>query len=206
MLKYLIMKGIISVFVIIGTLIGCTPAIKNKDNHGHYIICFGDSITRGQGAEPSDSYPQVLGQLITSKTVINAGVSGDTTATALNRLERDVLRKKPFLVIIELGGNDFLQQVPSEETLRNLETMIVAIQAEGAAVALCDLGSGKFMPNYTADYRRLATRTRALFIPGLLEGIINNPRLCSDSIHPNRVGYHLIAQRIHKRLTEYFDL
>jgi acyl-CoA thioesterase-1 len=199
-------KGIISAFVIVVALAGCAPAIKNKDNQGHYIICFGDSITRGQGAELLDSYPEVLGQLITAKTVINSGVSGDTTATALKRLQKDVLKKKPFLVIIELGGNDFLQQVPREETLKNLETMIVAIQAGGAAVALCDLGSGRLMPNYTADYKRLARKTQALLIPGILEDIINNPQLCPDHIHPNRAGYRLIAQRVHKRLSEYFDL
>ena len=200
------MRTIIAALTIGFVLAGCTPAIKNKNNQWQYIICFGDSITYGQGAEPADAYPEVLGKLITSKIIVNAGVPGDTTATALKRLDSDVLAQKPFLVIIELGGNDFLRQIPPEQTLKNLETMIVAIQAEGAAVALCDLGSGMFMPNYTADYKRLARKTQALFIPNLLGGMLNNPQLRYDYIHPNAAGYNLIAQRVYKKLSQYFEL
>jgi len=199
-------RGIVTAVIIGIFLAGCAPPIKNKHNQGQYIICFGDSITSGEGAESAASYPEVLGQLITTKAVINAGVSGDTTAAALKRLKKDVLERKPFLVIIELGGNDFLQQVPQNETLKNLEAMIIAIQAEGAAVALCDLGRGIYMPDYAAAYRRLARKTKALFIPDLLRGVINNPQLRSDHIHPNRAGYYLIARRIHKWLSKYFDL
>ena len=93
--------------------------IRNLHSAGETIICFGDSLTEGVGASAGDDYPSVLSRQLGSP-VINAGVRGDTTAAALERLADQVLNKNPRLVILLLGGNDFLRQRPRRETRQNL--------------------------------------------------------------------------------------
>jgi acyl-CoA thioesterase-1 len=180
----------------------CAPSIKNLDSKGEAIICFGDSITKGEGAAEEEAYPKLLEKLM-GREVINAGRDGDTTASALNRVEDDVLSKNPFLVIVELGGNDYLQQIPRENTVKNLEEIIVKIQETNATVALCDVSSGFFLSGYRNDFKKLAAKTGCIFIPRLMEGILDNPTFKSDNIHPNKEGYILIAQRVYKGIKKY---
>src|SRR5437763_9915919 len=87
--------------------------VTNLDSHGSNIIAFGDSLTAGYGANPGEDYPSRLSSMI-GVTIMNAGVSGDTTDTALARIDTDVLARDPRLVIVGLGGNDFLRGVPIE--------------------------------------------------------------------------------------------
>jgi lysophospholipase L1-like esterase len=175
---------------------GCGPApIKNLDSRGKNIICFGDSLTSGGGATPGKDYPSLL-QKEVSLPVINAGVSGDITSDALKRLERDVFDKDPFVVIVLLGGNDFLGKIPKEKTFEDLDTMVVQIQEKGAIVVLCQMRAGFIMRDYAKGYRRIAKERGALLIPNLLGGILDNPNLRSDHIHPNDEGYRIMTQRI----------
>jgi lysophospholipase L1-like esterase len=191
------------IFIIFFILISCSPPIKNLDSKGKTIVCFGNSLTQGVGAEgEEETYPEVLGKL-TGKEVINAGLSGDTTGTALIRLDVEVLNKNPFLVILELGGNDFLRHIPKEVTLKNLERIIMTIQDKGIQVALCDVSSGFILSGYRRDFKRLCQKTGAIFIPRLLEGILDNPSLKYDYIHPNGKGYRIIAQRIYQAISRY---
>jgi acyl-CoA thioesterase-1 len=185
-------------------LVGCEYPIKNLDSKGNAIICFGDSITFGEGALPEESYPQVLSKLI-KRQVVNAGVSGDTSAMGLRRLNDDALSLKPFLVIVELGGNDFMRQAPRKETLDNLKQIILNIQSAGAAVALCDISDGFIMSGYRQDYKELAEKTGSIFIPELMSGILTDPNFKSDQIHPNKDGYALIAQRVYRVLSKNFE-
>ena len=183
-------------------LLGCSPSIKNLNSTGENVVCFGDSITYGVGAEEGKNYPFYLAQMI-ERNVINAGVSGDTTMSALRRIKRDVLDKNPYLVIVELGGNDFLRKMPLKETLRNLEEIITHIQGKGAIVVLCDVSTGFIMRGYSVHLGKIARKHGAVFIPHLLEGIINNLKLKSDYIHPNSKGYKIIAQRIYAAIKPY---
>lgn len=183
-------------------LTSCSSPIKNLDSQGENIICFGDSITYGAGAEKGRDYPSILAKLI-GRNVINTGVSGDTTSSALNRVVRDVLERDPYLVIVELGGNDFLQGLPKEETLANLRKIILKIQKKGSAVALADVSCGVFLSGYRKDYKRLAKETGSILIPRLLGGILDNPSLKSDNIHPNSSGYKIIARRVYKSIKSY---
>ena len=182
--------------------VSCNPSIKNTDSQGESIICFGDSITYGTGATYDKDYPSVLEEFL-GIDVINAGVEGDTTEDALARLESDVLKKEPYLVIIELGGNDFLQKVPIQHTLQNLEEVIIRIQEQGAMVALCDTSGLFAMRSYGREFEKLARQTESLFVPKLLEGILENPNLKSDYIHPNSAGYEVVAQRIYQVIKPY---
>jgi len=194
----------IFLFIIIFLVVSCAPAIKNLDSKGENIICFGNSITKGIGAKKDETYPVVLEKIL-KREVINAGVSADTTSSALKRLERDVLNKTPFLVIIELGGNDFLQKVPKKETLKNLEEIIIRIQEKGAVVALCDISCGLTLSGYRGDFRKLAKKTGSILVPRLLDNILDSSAHRFDYIHPNKKGYSLIAQRVYKAIIPYME-
>jgi acyl-CoA thioesterase-1 len=184
-------------------LCGCVKSeIRNRDAQGANIICFGDSITFGYGANPEEDYPTALAKLV-SLPVINAGVDGDTTFEALKRLESDVLDKDPKLVIVEFCGNDFLKKIPKEDTIKNLVVIIERIQAKGAMVALADISAGAFFREYRAAFKKLAAEKKAIFIPALLNKIITNPAMKSDFFHPNARGYQIIARRIYQAITPY---
>ncbi|HEX9788621.1 MAG TPA: arylesterase [Candidatus Binatia bacterium] len=169
--------------------------IRNLRSAGETIICFGDSLTEGVGAGTGEDYPTVLSRQLGSP-VINAGRRGDTTAQALQRLSAAVLQKRPRLVIVLLGGNDFLRQLPRRETRRNLEEIVRRIQAEGAMVAIAGVRLGLFTDEFSSIFEETAERFGALYIPQVMKGVLTDSSLRSDSIHPNGAGYRLIAERI----------
>ncbi len=169
--------------------------IRNLQSRGENIICFGDSLTEGVGAGNSENYPSVLARQI-PHPVINAGRRGDISADGLSRLERDVLGRNPRLVIVLFGGNDFLRQIPISETKKNLEQIIQRIQEHGAMVVLVGMRLGLFTDEYGPIYEEIAKQHGALYIPEVLKGILSDPRLKSDSVHPNGAGYRLMAERI----------
>jgi len=191
--------------ILVAIFAGCAkPEIKNVDAKGSNIICFGDSITFGYGAGPGEDYPHVLAKLV-KLPVINAGVDGDTTFLALERLENDVLAKSPRLVIVEFCGNDFLKKIPKEDTVKNLEKIIDRIQERNVMVALIDISAGMFFQEYRAAFKKLAAKKKAIFIPVILSKIITNPAMKSDFFHPNARGYQLVARRIDKAISPYIQ-
>lgn len=191
------------VIVLSIALSGCAKQeIKNLDAKGNSIICFGDSITFGYGANPGEDYPAALGKMVKLE-VINAGVDGDTSFSALERLEQDVLSKKPRLVIVEFCGNDFLKKIPKETTVKNLSEVIDRIQAKGIMVALVDISAGMFFREYRAAFKKLAEEKQAIFIPVVLYKIITNPSMKSDFFHPNVRGYKVIASRVYNAIARY---
>lgn len=191
--------------LLVTVFIGCAKReIKNIDSKGTNIICFGDSITFGYGVEPGEDYTSALAKLMPIP-VINMGIDGDTSTEALKRLESDVLGREPLLVIIEFGGNDFLRKIDKEVTLNNVKEMIEKIQAKGAMVAIVDISAGMFLAEYRAAFSKLAREKKAIFIPSILRGIITNPHLKSDFIHPNAEGYKIVAQRIYCSIIPYLN-
>lgn len=180
------------------------PEIKNIDSRGKNIICFGDSITWGYGANSGEDYPSMLAKMV-SFPVINAGIDGDTTVEAVKRFDSDVSESEPLLVIIEFGGNDFLRKIPQEITLKNIREMVDKSQGQGAMVAIADISSGMFLKEYRTEFSKLAKEKQVIFIPGILSGIITNPSLKSDFIHPNAGGYRLISQRVYRAIISYLN-
>ena len=181
-------------------LAGCAKReIKNLDSGGKNIICFGDSITFGYGVAQGEDYPAVLSKMV-QMPVINAGMDGDTSSEALKRIKSDVLDKDPFLVIVEFAGNDFLEKIPLETTVNNIKEMVKLIQDRGALVAVVDISAGLFLRDYRLAFNRLAKEEGAIFVPSVLSGIITNPSMKSDFIHPNSEGYKIIAQRVYRTI------
>jgi len=166
---------------------------------GEKIICFGDSLTYGTGASDGKDYPSQLSQMI-SAPVINAGVPGDTTARALQRLEPDVLEYSPDIVLITLGGNDLKNGIAKDVAFENLRVIVEAIQEQGAHVIIGGLHIPFRDRGFASGYIELADETGATLIPNILEGIIGNRKLMSDPIHPNDAGYKIVAERFHEAL------
>jgi acyl-CoA thioesterase I len=132
--------------------------------------------------------------------VLNAGYRGDTTARAMQRLRTSVVDKNPRLVILLLGGNDFLRQVPARETRENLKEIVRRIQAHGAMVAIAGIKLGFFTDEYGPIFEETAAEFGAIYIPQVMKGIFNDTKLKSDQIHPNSAGYRLIAERIAEKI------
>jgi acyl-CoA thioesterase I len=180
-------------------LSGCDGAdfdkIRNIRSSGQAIVCFGDSLTEGVGAGSGEDYPAMLSRHL-AMPVLNAGQRGDTTAQALERVSDEVLSKNPRLVVVFLGGNDFLRQVPRQETRKNLEEIVRRVQAHGAMAVIAGMRLGFFTDEYAPVYEETARLLGALYIPGVMKDILSNAKLRSDPIHPNGAGYRLLAERI----------
>lgn len=162
---------------------------------GETVVFLGDSITRGYGLSEGEAFPALVAAAL-GVPFVNAGVSGDTTATALARLERDVLAHRPRLTVVELGGNDYLRRVPVEETLRNLDAILRELATQGGMVVLLHVSLGLVGDPYLEGFRAAAERHGALLVPDVLRGILSSPDLKLDPIHPNAKGQRLIAERV----------
>jgi len=174
-------------------------SIRNVRSAGETIICFGDSLTEGVGAGAGEDYPSFLSRQL-AFPVINAGLRGDTSAQALERLPTSVLNKNPRLVIVLLGGNDFLRQVPRQETRKNLAEIVRRIQDAGSMVVVAGLRLGLFTDEYGPIFEETARQFDALYVGQVMKGILNDSSLRSDPIHPNGAGYRLIAGRIAEKI------
>jgi len=169
--------------------------IKNYPSSGTNIIAFGDSLVQGVGSSGSGGFVSILsGQL--GLPIENLGRGGDTTATALTRLD-NVLERDPKIVLILLGGNDYIQRISKEKTFSNLGIIISSIQDKGAIVILLGVRGGILKDNYKDDFKELAKEYKTAYIPNVLDDLLGNPGLMSDTIHPNNQGYQIIADRIY---------
>lgn len=169
--------------------------VTNLDSRGTSVIAFGDSLTAGFGAAKGEDYPSKLSSVI-GAPIINAGRSGDTTESALRRLEDDVLARDPRIVIVGLGGNDVLRRVPMSDTKNNLEAIVRRIQGAGAMVVLLGFEFPTFGADYGGLYEEIADENGCLLVPDVLDDILTDRTMKSDEIHPNAAGYDLMARRV----------
>jgi len=169
--------------------------IKNYPPRGTNVIAFGDSLIEGVGATKNNDLISQVSRL-TGVPIINAGVGGNTTAQGLARLETDVLSKDPKVVIVLLGGNDFLRKVDKAETFANLQQIVDRIHEKGAAVLLLGVRGGILRDTYEKDFKEFAERNRVAYVSNVLDDVLGNRELMADQIHPNDRGYAVIAQRV----------
>jgi len=169
------------------------------------IVAFGNSLTAGLGVSPNQSYPAYLQRALDAAgydyRVVNAGVSGETTAGGVRRVSW-VLNSKPAIVILELGANDGLRGLSLQQTKANLERIIQQLQQASATVVLAGM---KLPPNYGQDYtagfeslyQALAKQYRLTLIPFFLDGVAGSSSLNqADGIHPTGEGYRLIVEKV----------
>jgi acyl-CoA thioesterase I len=169
------------------------------------ITVLGDSLTAGLGVAADEAFPALLQARLQREgydyRVVNAGVSGDTSAGGLRRVDW-VLKSKPDLVVVALGANDGLRGQPPAALRDNLEAIIARLRAAGAQVLLAGM---RMPPNYGAEYTKefaavfpeVARRTRVAFMPFLLDGVAAEPRfLLPDGLHPSAAGHRVIAGKL----------
>jgi len=175
------------------------------------IVCMGDSLTAGYGVDEDKAYPALLESRLQEAgypfTVINAGVSGETSSGALSRLEW-MLTLAPDIVILETGANDGLRGVDPALTRRNIETIVHQLQARGIVVVLAgmqmvrNLGS-EFTRSFGVIYPEIADTTGVILIPFFLEGVAGRPALNqADGIHPTAEGYRRITANLYPYVLE----
>ena len=172
---------------------------------GPLLVALGDSLTAGLGLDPDQAYPALLERRLRAEgsdlTVVNAGVSGDTTAAGLRRSEW-ALEGDVRILIVALGGNDGLRGLPVDQMKRNLAEIVSLARSRGIAVLLAGMEAPpNFGAIYTAQFRRvfheLAGEHDVAFMPFLLEGVAGDPALNqTDGIHPTAAGAVIVADRV----------
>ena len=169
------------------------------------IVCFGDSLTAGYGADPGKSYPDYLQADLDAKgyqyRVVNQGISGNTTKDGLQRVD-SVVAMKPAIVIVEFGGNDGLRGVPINDSRTNLDQILAALKAAGAKTVLAGI---TLPPNYGPDYIRqfnetyvlLAKKYNTPMLPFLLKDVYGvDGMMQSDNTHATAEGNRIVANNV----------
>lgn len=161
-------------------------------------VAFGDSLTQGFGANEGGDYPSQLAKRLRVK-IRNLGVSGNTTADGLARVDQAVALQ-PRVVLLCLGGNDTLRGVPAEQTFANLATLIDRFHRGGSFVVLLGVRGAGLTDAKAKRFEQLAKDKRVLLVPNILDGVLFTPSLMADQIHPNDQGYAKIAERLEETL------
>ncbi len=175
--------------------------ITNSPPKNSTIIAFGDSLVQGIGSTEGHDFVSVLGNKL-RRPIENLGISGETSEQGLNRVDA-VMAKNPGTVLVLFGGNDYLRKVPQEETFRNLKTIITKLQGSGAMVVLLGIRGGLLGNKFKASFKKLAGETGVVYVPDVLDGLFGNDKYMSDSVHPNDLGYGIIAEKIYKSVKGY---
>ncbi|MBF0446976.1 MAG: arylesterase [Magnetococcales bacterium] len=191
-------RFLVSLFIVL-----CLPTVGPGGER--VILCYGDSLTAGYGVSSEASYPALLQKRLHEKgfthRVVNAGVSGDTTAGALNRLSWS-LKANPTIAIVTLGANDGLRGLDLDAMTDNLDQIILRLENAGVQVILSGM---KIPPNYGQEYTSafaqvyptLAKKHNIPLLPFFLAGVAGEPDLTlEDGIHPNEAGYALIFEQV----------
>ena len=181
-------------------LISCSdnsPSLKPLANDA-VILAFGDSLTFGTGANSqTESYPAVLQQL-TGRTVINSGIPGEISQQGLLRLPLVLEETKPDLVVLCHGGNDLIRKLGNDQLKDNLEQMINLIQQSGADVVLVAVPRFSITLSVPDLYAELATAYKLPIELTIIPELERDSTTKSDTIHPNAMGYKLLAEGIRK--------
>ena len=159
------------------------------------VLAFGDSITYGTGASEAESYPAQLEGLIGRK-VVRAGVPGEMSAQALARLPGELDEHRPQLLVLCIGGNDFLRNLGKAQAAANVQTMVAVARQRGIDVLLIGTPEKGFTVTPPSFYAEIAEQHGIPYEGSVIGEILRNSELKSDTIHPNARGYRLIAERV----------
>jgi len=180
------------------------PAIST----GSSVLAFGDSVTYGTGAGKGEDWPTLLAEK-TGWQIHNAGIPGDTAQNGKGRLQELLDAHAPKLVIVEIGGNDFLRRRAPAAVKEDLREIIRQARQAGAQVVLVAVPELSLLaavagrPSDSPIYAELAEEEKLPLISDVFSDILAQPELCADKIHPNAAGYRQMAEVIHARLQEF---
>ena len=159
------------------------------------ILAFGDSLTYGTGANESESYPAQLEQLV-GRRVARSGVPGEVTAQALQRLPGALDEHAPRLLLLCIGGNDFLRRLGNEQAESNVRAMVKLAKSRGVQVFLIGTPEPGLRISPPGFYARIAKELAVPYEESVITDVLTDASLKSDQVHPNARGYRVIAERI----------
>lgn len=159
------------------------------------ILAFGDSLTFGTGAKDDESYPSRLAPLV-GRRVVHAGVPGDITAGALARLPAALEEHSPRLLLLCIGGNDFLRRLSKEQAAANVRAMVKLARSKGVQVVLIGTPEPGFGLSTPAFYGEIAKEFQLPYDGDTIAEVLKDRSLKSDLVHPNARGYQVIAERL----------
>jgi acyl-CoA hydrolase len=202
-----LLRFIVALFACILLLAGCAKEKAEPLPAGSVVLALGDSLTFGAGVKPEEAWPSLLASK-TGWTVVNGGVSGDTSGGALERLPALLEENKPALVLVTLGGNDMLRRLPQQETVANLEQVITLIDEHGAKTVMLATPqpsiAGAVFQNLSAPdfYKKVAEERQVPLIEDAIPDVLSDPQLKGDPLHPNAAGHRLLSEKIFEALQE----
>jgi acyl-CoA thioesterase I len=165
------------------------------------VLAFGDSLTFGTGANEDESYPAQLEKII-QRRVVRAGVPGEVTAQARARLPEALDEHTPRLLLLCIGGNDFLRRLGNEQAERNVREMVKLARSRGISVLLIGTPEPGFTVSPPAFYAGIAKEFRVPYEEGIIGQVLKDRTLKADPIHPNARGYKMIAERLAETLKQ----
>ena len=191
----------LALFVLVA-LAGCgeRPKLEHLANDA-VVLAFGDSLTYGTGAAEDESYPAQLERLI-GRRVVRAGVPGEVTAQALARLPQTLDEHSPRLMLLCIGGNDFLRRLGIPQAEANVRAMVKLARARGIDVVLIGTPEPGLSLAPPAFFAAIAAEFRLPYEDAAMAQVLKDSALKSDPIHPNARGYRVIAERLAERLKQ----
>ena len=184
-----------------------TDSLSKTDTISKTILFFGNSLTAGLGVEPEEAFPALIDKKIDSLnlpyTVINAGLSGETTSAGKARINW-LLKQRVDIFVLELGANDGLRGIPVSETSKNLQNIVDQVKGKYPAVKLVMTGmevppnmGSKYASEFRIIFKQIAEKNNMLLVPFLLDKVGGVPDLNQpDGIHPNPEGHKILAENV----------
>jgi acyl-CoA thioesterase I len=199
-MKSLRPASVFYVVLLLFTIAGCEerPKLARLPSEA-VVLAFGDSLTHGTGAAEGESYPAQLERLI-GRRVVRSGVPGEVTAQALERLPQTLEEHSPQLVVLCIGGNDFLRRLSLAEAETNVRAMVALARKRRIEVLLVGTPQPGLSVAAPAFYAAIAEEFNLPYEADVIAEVLTDQRLKSDPIHPNAAGYRLIAERVAERL------
>lgn len=192
--------------LLVSLLVACSSGPRHEAlPPGATVLVLGDSLSYGSGAARGQDYPSILAAS-TGWNIINAGVPGDTTAEGLERLPELLELHTPQLLLIELGGNDFLRHIPVAEAESNLRAILAHAKTEGIATLLLAVPTPSVLSATLSGlsddplFEKVSDDTGTPLIREVLSDVLSEQDLKSDAVHANAAGYRQIAVRLHAAL------
>lgn len=199
-------RALLTLGLCLALLAGCSgQKVRHADaKKDGPVVMLGDSLGAGFELRPEEGFVALLGQRL-GISIVNLSKSGSTTEQALPRIKAEVLPLKPSLVMLELGGNDALQRVERAKVRENLATMIKELHAEGIPVILLGVRGGLLRDGYEGMFESLAEEYETGLVADILDGVLSDPSLKIDHIHPNAKGHIKLADRIEPELRRVWE-
>ena len=184
-------------------LTACSNEVKQTPLAAYdVIVAFGDSLTVGYGTTNKFSYPTQLSKYV-QQTIINAGLSGEETTASLLRIDSVLKQYRPALVLLCIGGNDFLRKRSNKITQNNIGLLVDKIHQSGSRVVLIAVPELGLFLDPSEVYANVSESHKVLLIEDVLPDLLGNNQLKSDAIHLNAKGYGVFAEKIFFELKEF---